>query len=287
MSDRWREAWRQWSYAALASVLVAAGSLGVGIAARAQEIAGAPRAADLQDQLISLPTRPGVTVDLFLVRPHAEPVASAILFTGGDGSLGLASRALNFPGGNFLVRTRKLFAAQGFLVAVVDTPSDHAKGYGIFRTSDDHARDIAAVIAYLRHEAAVPVWLVGTSLGTISAAAVAQLQQGGADGLVLTSTVTRPVLASASVSDLDLSLIRLPTLIVAHRSDGCKVTPPYEAERLQKRFTAAPKVEYMQFEGGEAPRSDPCEAYSQHGYFGIEGKVVRAISNWIKAAPTK
>jgi alpha-beta hydrolase superfamily lysophospholipase len=51
---------------------------------------------------------------------------------------------------------------------------------------------VRALIAALREDAPVPVWLVGTSMGTVSAAnAAARLMTGGPDGLVLTSTVTR------------------------------------------------------------------------------------------------
>jgi len=57
----------------------------------------------------------------------AAPVASVILFTGGQGVLQLTR-------GNFLVRNRRRFAEHGFLVAVVDVPSDHKTGYG--RESD-------------------------------------------------------------------------------------------------------------------------------------------------------
>lgn len=40
----------------------------------------------------------------------------------------------------------------------------------IFRMSSAHAGDIGAVANYLKSEAAVPVWLIGTSMGTFSAA---------------------------------------------------------------------------------------------------------------------
>ena len=34
--------------------------------------------------------------------------------------------------------------------------------------------------------------------------------------------------------------------------------------------------------GRAPPQSDPCEALSRHGYFGIEDEVVTAIAEWIK-----
>lgn len=237
---------------------------------------GSPCAA-AGEALRTLETRPGVTQPFLLVRPDAAPVASVVLFTGSEGVAGLA-------GGNFLVRNRQRFAEQGFLVAVVDVPSDHKTGYGWFRTSKEHAQDIAGVIAALRREAPVPVWVVGTSMGTVSAAnAAARLKDGGPDGVVLTSSVTRrSAVARITVRDVDLDEIRVPTLVVHHESDRCVVTPFVDASMLARLLTRAPKKEFMAFQGG-APAGDPCEAFSAHGFMGIDAEVVTAIADWIKA----
>jgi hypothetical protein len=37
--------------------------------------------------------------------------------------------------------------------------------------------------------------------------------------------------------------------------------------------------------GGDPPKSDPCEAFSTHGYLGREEPVVAAISAWILGKP--
>src|SRR5262249_10254727 len=68
---------------------------------------------------------------------------------------------------NFLVRTRSKFAAHDLMVAVMDAPSDHQDELNPhFRMSREHS----AVTKHLRGRANVPVWLVGTSMGTFSAA---------------------------------------------------------------------------------------------------------------------
>jgi pimeloyl-ACP methyl ester carboxylesterase len=77
------------------------------------------------------------------------------------------------------------------MVAVVDAPSDRQGGMNaIFRMSGAHAGDISALAGYLKKQANIPVWLVGTSMGTFSAAGGA-IAARDVDGLVLTSTVTR------------------------------------------------------------------------------------------------
>jgi len=138
------------------------------------------------------------------------------------------------------------------------------------------------VIAELRAIADVPVWLVGTSRGTISAANVAaRLQTGGANGLVLTSTLLAG--RGENVYHVKLGDIRIPTLVVHHRHDGCAFTPYGAVSWLMSRLKNAPRKELLTFDGGDPPRSGPCDALAAHGYLGIDAEVVKAIADWIKA----
>jgi hypothetical protein len=232
-----------------------------------------------------IPTRPGVTQAFLLVKPAEPPAASVILFAGDDGLLGLSDEGITWGKGNFLVRSRGFFAERGFLVAVVDAPSGRG-GVGLanFRTTEAHAQDIAAVISFLKQAASVPVWLVGTSRGTISAANVGARFPRVADGLVLTSSVTRRSKRSPdSLLDVNLADIERPTLFVHHKNDRCVITPYADIAGTMGELKRAPKVELLSFEGGEAPRSDPCDPLSYHGYLGLESLVVDAIAAWIKA----
>jgi pimeloyl-ACP methyl ester carboxylesterase len=241
--------------------------------------------------LVSLQTPRGVQQAFILVSPAQNPVASVILFAGGEGALGLTgASSMKWGVGNFLVRTRDMFAARGLLVAVVDAPSDHQDGMNaVFRMSSAHARDIEAVAAHLKKQADVPVWLIGTSMGTFSAAAGAIAAKNVA-GLVLTSTITRAQpgweIARShrdGVASIPLSQISVPALIVSHRDDGCRSTPAADAAKLKDRLTRAAKVEVALLDGGAAPLSGPCEAKAQHGFFGIEALAVDTIASFIKA----
>jgi pimeloyl-ACP methyl ester carboxylesterase len=239
------------------------------------------------DDVRTIPSRPGATQSFILVRPAERPVAALVLFAGGNGALGLGSGRLTL-GGNFLVRNRGRFAEHGLLVAVVDTPSDHPDGLDGFRASAAHADDVRAVIAALREDTAVPVWLVGTSMGTVSAAnAAARLTTGGPDGLVLTSTVTRQGRERPeSIGDVRLKDIRVPTLVVHHRRDACRATPYADTVGLMRDLASTPRRELLTFDGGDTPQSAPCEARAAHGYFGLDAEVVSALVKWIKAGLT-
>jgi len=232
-----------------------------------------------------LEARPGAKQAFLLLRPNGTPKASVVLYAGGSGSVGIRKDGTVKRGGNFLVRTRDLFAARGFLVLVPDRPSDWASGdKWSYRLTEEHARDAAALIAFLRAEADVPVWLVGTSRGSISAAnAAARIGGNGPAGIVLTASVTnggnkvRP-----SLADIDFERITAATLILGHSDDDCYVTPWSEQTNLVGALTKARKVQAIAVSGGEAgDLSAPCGPHSHHGFLGIEKETVARIADWI------
>jgi len=230
-------------------------------------VGGAARA----EKVINLPTRPGATQSI-LFSDVAHPVASLVLF---PGSFGLV-RVVH---GNFLIGVVPNFVAQDFNVAIADSPSDLPNGMSDgFRVSEAHATDIAAVVAFLHQRAAVPVWLVGTSRGTISAASIgALLGPPRVAGVVLTSTVWLEGISMAPLEQL-----RVPTLVVHNRDDGCAFSPFDGAAAGLGRLSGAPVKELVAVSGGRT-RSGACEALSPHGYYGIEDQVVKLIGGWIKS----
>lgn len=242
-------------------------------------------AAALDEEVRTVPARPGVTESFLLLRPAGPPVASVILFAGGDGNLALGPSGLGQLQGNFLVRTRGRWVREGFLVAILDTPSDHPRGLWNFRTTREHAADLKHAIAAVRDLTRAPVWLVGTSMGTLSAATgAARIGDGGPDGIVLTSSVTvTSRMSYETVVHGGLEDIRVPVLVVHHRDDACPSSPYSGAEAMVKALTRAPAKELLTFEGGRPAISSPCEAKAAHGYLGIEPQVVSAIAAWIRA----
>jgi hypothetical protein len=245
----------------------------------------AASSAGAAERIVDLPTRPGATQRLLVVAPEGAPRATVILLPGGHGGLQLGpDGAFGWGKGNFLCRSRGLFAEQGFLVALVDAPSDRQAAPWLdgFRERPEHVADVRAVIAWARKEARAPVWLVGTSRGTISAAFVATELAGssdGPDGLVLSSSILRDRHAHA-VPELELHRLRLPVLAVHHRDDGCPGTPFSETQRLMGALRPVAQRELLVFQGGEDV-GDPCQARGHHGFAGIEREVVGAIASWI------
>lgn len=254
---------------ALATLLVTAAT-----AARAQEI-------------VTLPTRDGVTQSFLLtLPPDGKPAAAAILFPGGGGNINLRTEAERpaFSPNNFLVRTRDEFARHGIAAAVVDAPSDQQSGMSdAFRSGSDHARDIGVVLADVKKRfPGLPVYVVGTSRGTVSAAYVGRVLGTDVTGVVLTSSVYRANpgrRGQAGLSGFDFADIKTPLLLAHHYDDGCNVTPYSEAKSLADRYPL------ISVRGGKPAISQPCEALSEHGFLGREPQTVEAIANWMLKKP--
>lgn len=241
-----------------------------------------------KEELIIIETREGVTQKFLLLEPD-NPVSGVILFAGGHGNLNLSSDAgkpiINWGKKNFLVRMRHEFVRNGFTAVVIDAPSDRKTAEGMlggFRTSEKHVEDIDHVIAFLRKRKDIPIWLIGTSRGTESAAYAAIYSRQSPAGAVLTSSMTEENRNGIPVKDLALEKIIIPVMIVAHQDDKCWVTQPIGAEDIKDKLVHAEKVEIKYFKGGYEPKSRACGALAPHGYYGIEKEVVTYISDFIR-----
>ncbi len=242
---------------------------------------GAIAHAQLQESVVDLPTRPGVTQRLLHLAPP-DPWAAVVLLAGGHGGLQIGDDARPARGrGNFLVRNRHRFAELGLTVVVLDAPSDRGPPMFLsgFRQTPEHATDVRAAIAWLRRRTSVPVWLVGTSRGTQSAAYVATAPvadaQARPDGLVLTATILADPRGRA-VPQMPIGRLDIPVLVVHHAQDGCPLCRPGELAGLMRTLEGVPRRELVVLDGGES-RGDPCEAFAYHGFNGIDALAVRRI----------
>lgn len=242
-------------------------------------------------QIVSVPTRAGVTVRVALVAPAGEPSATLLMFPGGFGDNSFReSDGRVVMGGNFLVRTAKHFAARGILVGVIDTPSDQPKGMDdAFRMGKAHVEDVTKVLEMLETRSPAPIYLAGTSRGTLSAAFLAaSLKDPHVKGLVLTTSLGdagRGRNRAVTVYDAPLKRITMPVLVVHHQQDACWASPFGAATGIPAALSGSPKVDFVAVSGGDPPRSEPCEAFAAHGYVGRELLVVGVIADWIAGKP--
>ena len=186
------------------------------------------------------------------------------------------------------MRSRAEFIKRGVAAAIIDAPSDQQSGWGMsdeFRLGNEHLSDISRIIDDLaKRFPEVPLFLTGTSRGTISAAALSSRLGERTAGAVLTATVFRHTPKKSKepgegLSKFDFATIKVPLLLVHHVSDQCASTPYGDAARLSEKF---PLVSVF---GGAAPQSGPCEPFSQHGFLGKESETVEQIVNWMLKKP--
>ncbi len=235
--------------------------------------------ANAADRLVNIDTRPGVRIGYWwMERPGA--MATVVLLPGGKGAIGMKDGVPTST--NFLVRSRDLFAAAGLNVAIVGRPSDREDLDLAYRTGADHLEDLKRVVERVRSDGGKPVWLVGTSRGTTSAAAGAVALGAAIDGVVLTSSITDASLPGA-IQNMPLGTIRVPVLIVHHQRDACRSTPPAPVPRMLEKFSQAPAKRLLMVNGGGGVSGDPCEPMHWHGFIGMEKDVVDEIVDFVRS----
>ncbi|EYC50489.1 hypothetical protein AZ34_05040 [Hylemonella gracilis str. Niagara R] len=236
--------------------------------------------ANAEGSLFKVPTRDGVVTTLFWeTAPNAQ--ATVLLFPGGDGGFGKLENG-KATSSNFLVRSTPLFLVNGFNVAIFGRPTDTTALGWADRTEANHMTDIAKVLAFVKQKSSLPVWIVGTSRGTVSATAMAiKVRDPAIAGLVLTSSVVRMATPGA-VPSQDLKAIQIPVLVYHHAQDACTHCKPSDTPLIIAKLTNAPIKKLMLVDGGSRPSGDACGSQHWHGFVGMEPQAIHQIANWIK-----
>lgn len=237
--------------------------------------------------------------------------ASVILLAGGNGVLNLNGQGdTRDLQGNFLIRSVHLFLYRRLNVALLDAEPAFPAPNGLTnqRLTTEHAAHLGNVIAAVRRQwPGKPVWLVGTSNGTLSALNAAARLKGVAgaeprslanvalpganalpNGLVLTSAVTQAdpggEMGTVLGQDPPLASIAIPTLVMWHRNDTCSVSPATAAMSVFDGLTGVPAARkaFAVISGGRPNIAvHACSAFGRHGYNGAESDAVIAIANFI------
>ena len=232
------------------------------------------------ERVLDLPLRNGDHQRiLFSVPAHA--LATIVMLPGGTGTVGLERDGHIRHGDNFVVRTRALWTGRGYAVLIPDT-TGRASLRGV-RSSPAYARRVGDLVGFAHGQVAGPVFLLGTSQGSIAAmAGAAHATPGSIAGVVLTESVSVMGASGETVFDADPQQVRVPALVVANRDDRCDVAPPQAAQRIAAAMTGSRDVRVLMVSGGTTRSGSDCGSLTPHGYYGIEGQVVDAISRWME-----
>ena len=218
------------------------------------------RPAWARDELVTTAvTSGGETIPYILTTKDGTPAYAVILMPGGNGVLNprMEGGKLTFTlGGNFLIRSRELFADGRFVAASTDATSTPGR---ILAISQDLQRRYGPIAVYV----------IGTSRSTDATMALAGPLDGQVAGFVHTSSMN-------GISTFDPRKYKSRHLIVYHQRDACRVTKPSSAAASRSSYG----TEVIEVDGGKSS-GDDCQAYAYHGYNGIEAETVAKIKAWI------
>jgi pimeloyl-ACP methyl ester carboxylesterase len=242
-----------------------------------------PNAALANEVIVAQP--PGRSISALVThQPGATKLTHAIaLFPGSPGYMNLRveGSAIRFGlGGNFLVRARRHFIEDGFLTVVIDAPSDNQVNFWhSYRASDRYGDDVRAVVDAVSKKFGALDWTcIGTSEGSVSAVHAARMVSPPAKRVALTASLVTPSFAGPGVRVSDVRQVDIPVLWVHHRNDPCSYT---QYSRV-KQYAEETKTPLVTVTGASGIRGDPCMAFTQHGFVGMEIMTIKAILSWIR-----
>lgn len=227
--------------------------------------------------MYTVDTRRGYTVDVLAEAP-AGATALILLFEGGQGLLRRGSKG-------FAHRAYPILLRHGIAAAMMDAPAadDGFKG-GLdtgFRESSAHMSDIDAVVRALTRRYGLPVWVLGTSNGTRSAAAYAIHRGKALAGVVLASSSTDPPFGTPIEFLRGIESITIPLLVIAHLEDQCLGSPPEGAAAIARAAIGSPAAVVQTFSGGLNTGAIPCGPETHHAFYGVEEDVVSTVVDFV------
>ncbi|MBM3358753.1 MAG: hypothetical protein FJY54_13645 [Betaproteobacteria bacterium] len=217
-------------------------------------------------------------------RPGATKFTHGIaLFPGSPGYINLRveNGEIRFDlRGNFLIRARRHFLEDGFLTAVIDAPSDHQVNFWhSVRESARYGEDVRAVLEAVSKKYGTLDWtFIGTSEGSVSAVHAARMVAPPARRVVLTASLVMRSFQGSGVRISDVRQVGIPLLWVHHANDPC----PYTQYATVRKYAEETKTPLLTVTGVAGRRGDPCMAFTEHGFVGMEIKTIKAILSWIR-----
>jgi len=201
------------------------------------------------------------TVPYILTSQHQSPRYVLILMPGGAGTL---NPHINNEGklqfgfaGNFLIRSRNQFCDSQFTTASTNsTESPERMGALV---NDLQTRFPNAKIC-----------MVGTSRSTYSTMGLAEKFDGKIDCIIHTASMNQ-------IARFDTRKFKSRHLMVHHKNDPCHLTTYASTQSNHERYITP----LITMEGGSST-GDACQAFSFHGFYGIEQQTIDQIKAWIR-----
>jgi alpha/beta superfamily hydrolase len=246
-------------------------------------------AAGLQETLLSVELEgSAVQVGVLSRRPGSEPPTHLAVLLPGHPSvvkpvMGAGHMASSSLTGNFLIRARRHLVNEQIATLLVDCRSDAGSiCTASYQSSAQRQADVHKLIELVKRTlpSIRSVWLVGTSMGTLSSAFMPGHAPGVYQGAIHTASITEPYVMGSyrEMADVDMRDRGTPHFIVHHRDDPCPLTTWRGAEQWRRQFSTP----LLTVTGGSGFTGRPCQAHTEHGFKGREPDVMKAIAEIIQ-----
>ena len=244
---------------------------------------------NLTEQLVAVELSPGVRQEgVFSLRTGTQsPDVLAVLLPGHPSVLrpvvaDQRMTSLRLPG-NFLVRARRHLADERIALLLEDCRSDSGDECSAkYQASPGRQSDVAALIQSVRQQwpSIQKVWLVSTSMGSISSAFMPIHGKGAYAGAIHTAAITEPYAMHSyrELAGFDYGQIPGVQAFVHHQNDPCPLTTHSGAAKLAQKFN----IPLVTVHGGSGFQGHPCRAFTEHGFTGKEREVMQHIGQILK-----
>lgn len=185
--------------------------------------------------------------------------------------------------GNFLIRARRHLADTEIALLIVDCkPTVTGVCSSSYQSSSKRHDDVSKLILEVKkkYPSIKEIWLVGTSMGTISSSFMPTYDVNFYSGAIHTAAITEPYEKGSygELGSFNYKKVGIPQFFVHHKDDPCNITTYSGAKKITKKFNL-PLITVL---GGSGFKGSPCKAHTQHGFKGMEKKVMNAIQDIIK-----
>lgn len=196
----------------------------------------------------------------------------------------LAKASVSFTGmvmikqdGSFVVRERLRLLDQDIATLVIDCRSDFwtacDDGYQMTEQRFLDTRPLMDLVK-ANFPSIKQVWLLSTSRGYFTSAAITKYSSNYFAGVIHTAGVVDMVLKYPEA----IQKTSTPQFFVHHADDPCKITQYATAKNIAEKVEA-PMITVF---GGSGFYGGACQAHTQHGFKGMEEQVMANISKIIK-----
>jgi hypothetical protein len=185
--------------------------------------------------------------------------------------------------GNFLIRSRHFLVDETIASLIVDCQSDSGDYCSsAYQASKQRQEDVDKLIAEVKRQtpSISEVWLIGTSMGTISSSYMPIHNSKGYAGAIHTASITEPYARNSyrELGGFDYKKTAVPQFFVHHAADPCFLTTYAGAKSITDKY----KIPLITVTGGGDFKGNACNAFTEHGFRGKEKDVMQNIGVIIK-----